>query len=139
MAKKKAAVKKVEGKKSVKGKKKRAGIRTAIPQDSTAYVLLGDYAQSQGPGQFADLVLTVPATAKDCQGTFQPLSNFEFTVQVDPGFPFLPQNVRGVVTNPAQSSSDVKFTLPYWAEGNIGLLADELVVTVLTKKKVKPR
>ena len=137
MAKKKAAVKKVEGKKSLKGKKKRAGIRTALPQDSTAYVLLGDYAQSGGTGPFDNLVLTVPATAKDCQGNLQPLSNFDFTVTVDPPGIIPPFTIQGVVTNPAQSSSTVTFTLPYWAEGNIGLLGDELVVTVLTKKKVR--
>jgi hypothetical protein len=69
----------------------------------------------------------------------QPLSNFDFTVTVDPPGIIPPFTIQGVVTNPAQSSSIVKFTLPYWAEGNIGLLGDELVVTVLTKKKVRPR
>lgn len=137
MAKKKAAVKKAGRKKIAGGKKKRPGIQNALPQDSTAHVLFGDYTISGGGRPRDPFVKIFLATAKDCEGNPYALSNFKFFTQVDPGFGFPPINVEGKVRNPAQSSSEVEFELPYWADGDIGLAVRELVVTVLTKKTVK--
>jgi hypothetical protein len=137
MAKKKTAVKNPGIKKTVGGKNKRLRIQSALPQDSTAYVLLGDYTSSGGGTRGDPLVIKFTATAEDCEGNSYALSNFEFIIQVDPGFGFPLIDVKGKVRNPAQSSSEVEFELPFWADGDLGLTVRELVVTVSTKKTVR--
>jgi len=139
MAKKKVAVKKVEvkvgGKK--KGKRRRILRRDLVDQDSSAYVVLDD-ATKTGGGLLQPVVITVRATAKDCNNAHVSIANFGF----DATYYTVPAYEKDVTTDPADSSvATLKFKFYPWADdGDIGTRFDEeLVITVLTKKSVRVR
>lgn len=137
MAKKKAAVEK--NKASLKKSRKKAiKSKNVISGDSSAYVVLSDAVGSQNPSPRAPLVVSLRATAQDCQGEAIELSNFEFgTLARSVGPLPIEVKVPGIIMNPGQSSSEILFEIPSWAAGEIGIKQEELIITVTTKKKVR--
>ena len=132
MAKKKAAVKKVEGKVVGKKKGKKSLRLDLLGQDSSAYVVF-DNATKTGGTFLRPVVITVKATAKDCSNAPVSIANFGF----DATYNTVPANEKYVTTDPAHPSvATLKFVFFSWADNVDTSFDEELVIMVLTKKSV---
>ncbi|MFZ4080904.1 MAG: hypothetical protein ACOYKN_06735 [Pirellula sp.] len=139
MAKKKAAVKKVGGKVvgKKKGKRPRALRTDLLDQGSSSYVVFDD-ATKRGGAFLQPVVITVTATAKDCNNAAVSIEDFGFDATYNnfPAIAIIP------TTDPAYPSvATLEFYFrPRADDGDIGTrFGEELVITVLTKKSVSVR
>lgn len=136
MAKKKAAVKKVGGKVvgKKKGKRPRALRPDLLVQNSSAYVVFDD-ATKTGGGLLQPVVITVRATAKDCNNAPVSIANF--------GFDATYNTVQAYAINATPTGDPSVATLEFrfypWADDINTFFDEELVITVLTKKSVRVR
>jgi len=139
MAKKKAAVKKtgrkVGGKKPLK--KARVFGPALVDQDSSAYVVIGDATKTGGQSR-QPVELTFEVTARDCSGAPIEIDNFVFEVSYNNFSPY--STIVDISIDPSIATITCLFRARADdADTAPGLVGEDLVVTVLTKKSVRVR